>query len=115
MYEKTADTLDYIIEGVMHSVDKWLEGEELNQDEVNRAATMREKTLRIVENAKTEVARDIEEFEKKIDRIYNRYVFEDTDYIEDDVVIEAVMNALTDVINDFDELKRKYTESGERE
>ena len=33
----------YIILGVMHSVDKWLDGKELEQDEVNRAATMREK------------------------------------------------------------------------
>jgi hypothetical protein len=33
----------------MHSVDKWLDGKELEQDEVNRAATMREKTLQIVE------------------------------------------------------------------
>lgn len=41
--------LEYILWGVMHSVDKWLEGEELAQDEVNRAATMREKTLKIVE------------------------------------------------------------------
>lgn len=41
--------LEYVLEGVMHSVDKWLEGKELEQDEVNRAATMREKTLQIVE------------------------------------------------------------------
>ena len=34
----------------MHSVDKWLDGKELEQDEVNRAATMREKTLRIIES-----------------------------------------------------------------
>lgn len=41
--------LEYKLVGVMHSVDKWLEGDELNQDEVNRAITMREKTLKIVE------------------------------------------------------------------
>lgn len=35
--------------GVMHSVDKWLSVDELKQDEVVRAITMREKTLRIVE------------------------------------------------------------------
>lgn len=40
----------YIILGVMHSVDKWLDGKELEQDEVNRAATMREKTLCIIES-----------------------------------------------------------------
>ena len=43
------DDLYYKLLGVMHSVDKWLEGKELEQDEVNRAATMREKTLQIVE------------------------------------------------------------------
>ena len=42
--------LEYTLLGVMHSVDKWLDGEELEMDEVNRAATMREKTLQIVEN-----------------------------------------------------------------
>lgn len=41
--------LEYTLLGVMHSVDKWLDGEELNHDEVTRAATMREKTLQIVE------------------------------------------------------------------
>lgn len=42
--------LEYILMGVMHSVDKWLEGEELDEGEVNRAATMREKVLRIIED-----------------------------------------------------------------
>ena len=49
-WEKAYDKLEYTLEGVMHSVDKWLDGAELEQDEVNRAATMREKTLKIVEN-----------------------------------------------------------------
>ena len=40
----------YIILGIMHSVDKWLDGEELEQDEVNRAVTMRDKVLRIIES-----------------------------------------------------------------
>ena len=51
--KEAADMLEhqaYIILGVMYSVDKWLDGKELEQDEVNRAATMREKTLRIIEN-----------------------------------------------------------------
>jgi hypothetical protein len=51
--------LEYTLMGVMHSVDKWLEGDEFEQDEVNRAATMREKTLQIIENIETEVARKI--------------------------------------------------------
>ena len=49
----------------MHSVDKWLDGAELEQDEVNRAATMREKTLRIVEKKRAE----IERLHKKIEEL----------------------------------------------
>lgn len=41
--------LEYTLAGVMHSVDKWLDGAELEQDEVNRAITMRDKTLRLCE------------------------------------------------------------------
>lgn len=51
--KEAADMLEdqaYIILGVMHSVDKWLDEKELEQDEVNRAATMREKVLRIIES-----------------------------------------------------------------
>lgn len=60
------DELEYILAGVMHSVDKWLEGDEFDQDEVNRAATMREKVLRIIE------AKDarIRELEKKLEQAY---------------------------------------------
>lgn len=42
------------LDGVMHSVDKWLEGDELNACEVVRAANMREKTLQIIENLEKE-------------------------------------------------------------
>lgn len=59
------DKLEYILTGVMHSVDKWLDGEELKQDEVNRAITMREKTLRIIEDAKSEIER-LEKDNKKL-------------------------------------------------
>lgn len=51
--KEAADMLEhqaYIILGVMHSVDKWLDGKELEQDEVNRAVTMREKVLRIIDS-----------------------------------------------------------------
>ena len=51
------DNLTYTLWGVMHSVDKWLDGVELEQDEVNRAATMREKTLQIVEEKQAEIER----------------------------------------------------------
>lgn len=45
---------EYTILGVMHFVDKWLDGDELEQDEVVRACTMREKTLEIVEELQAE-------------------------------------------------------------
>ena len=56
LYEEIT-RLEYIRVGVMHSVDKWLDGEELDeQDEVIRAATMREKLLQIVERLTEENA-----------------------------------------------------------
>lgn len=58
-WEKAYEQIEYTLRGVMHSVDKWLEGDELIDDEVNRAITMREKTLQIIENTKSEVAREI--------------------------------------------------------
>ena len=57
--------LNYSLLGVMHSVDKWLYGAELEQDEVNRAATMREKTLRTVEEKRAE----IERLHKKVEEL----------------------------------------------
>ena len=48
------DDLVYKLQGVMWSVDKWLDGKEFEQDEVNRAATMREKTLQITERQQIE-------------------------------------------------------------
>lgn len=62
---------------------------------------------------RAEYARDLEALEKTVTEIYNRYVFEDNDYAEDDVAIEAVMNALTDVTCAIYELKEKYTKGGE--
>lgn len=59
---------------------------------------------------RSEVARELKAFEEKVGRIYNHYVFEDTDYAEDDVAIEAVINALTEVLNDLSDLCQKYTE-----
>ena len=43
---KKRDELELTLEGVMWSVDKWLDGDELNQDPVKRAITMREKLLK---------------------------------------------------------------------
>lgn len=62
------DELEYILAGVMHSVDKWLEGDEFEQDEVNRAATMREKVLRIIE-AKDARIRELEKKLEEFDRL----------------------------------------------
>ena len=56
------DRLEDVLIGVMHFVDKWLDGAELEQDEVNRASAMREKTLQIVENQQAK----IKEFDEKI-------------------------------------------------
>ena len=55
--QEEIDNLTYTLWGVMHSVDKWLDGTELEQDEVNRSVTMREKTLRIVEEKQAEIER----------------------------------------------------------
>lgn len=43
------EELFYTLEGVMHSVDKWLDDGDYSPNRVQRAATMREKTLQIVE------------------------------------------------------------------
>ena len=41
--DKRIGELELTLQGVMWFVDKWLDGAELEQDEVNRAITMREK------------------------------------------------------------------------
>lgn len=51
------ENLEYKLLGVMHFVDKWLDGAELEQDEVNRASAMREKTLQLVEQKQAEIER----------------------------------------------------------
>lgn len=62
---KEKEQQEYTILGIMHSVDKWLDGKELEQDEVNRAVTMREKTLRIVEKQE----REINSLHKELERM----------------------------------------------
>lgn len=47
--DKRIGELELTLHGVMHFVDKWLDGAELEKDEVNRSATMREKILQVVE------------------------------------------------------------------
>lgn len=43
------DVLYYKLAGVMHFVDKWLDGDELKLDEVQRADLAREKILKALE------------------------------------------------------------------
>lgn len=100
------DHLEYTLSGVMHFVDKWLEGKELEQDEVNRAIIMREKTLRIVENAKTDVAREIlAELEEASERWDTMWKSDHFGYGGD-----AFGYLETDVDHTLYELKKKYTE-----
>ena len=110
------DKLKYTLVGVMHSVDKWLDGDELKQDEVNRAITMREKTLRIVENARAEVAREIfEGIEREItDALKSNYKvlpqIEESEALWNHV--NGKINALRGIEYFIEELKEKYTEGG---
>lgn len=102
--------LEYTILGIMHSVDKWLDGPELEQDEVNRAATMREKTLRLVEGLEEEVNRfhSLAQAEqagrlvvqpcKKGDTLYSFYTYPTTGICEVAVTAVEVLNGVT-VIN----------------
>lgn len=57
MEPKETSELAYKLAGVMHFVDKWLEGPELDKDEVQRAEAMRTKTLELVEALQKEVDR----------------------------------------------------------
>ena len=57
---KQRDDLELTLEGVMWNVDKWLEDKELEQDPVNRAITMREKTLNIVETMPQKIFSELE-------------------------------------------------------
>lgn len=68
---KEHNDLKYILMGVMHFVDKWLDGDELDMDEVNRALRMREKTLEIIE----ELTAENEELEDKV-RIQHKIINE---------------------------------------
>ena len=45
---KQRDELELTLEGVMWNVDKWLDGDELNQDPIDRVITMREKLLKLL-------------------------------------------------------------------
>ena len=120
------DRLEYTLTGIMHSVDKWLDGEELKQDEVNRAITMREKTLRIVEQYQ-EKLEDYKDCWYKIHDSYNADCRESYNIGRQEVARE-IFEEIEELLNhhytawdfcyyddelgeDFAELKKKYTES----
>ena len=83
--------LEYTLLGVMHSVDKWLEGAELEQDEVKRAITMREKTLSIVEGLQAE---NEEQDQAIINALYHMKVVREEARAE---AIREFVRRLTDV------------------
>lgn len=47
--QNKVNELELTLSGVMWFVDKWLDGKDLEKDEVTRAMLMREKSLKIVE------------------------------------------------------------------
>ena len=91
---KEKNDLEYALIGVMHSVDKWLDGAELKQDEVNRAATMREKILQIIEGKQAE----IERLNKEVDRLSQVVLYHD--------------GQMVDTIKEFAERARDQLQTG---
>lgn len=51
--------LQYKLWGVMHSIDKFLDGDELKQPEVQRASIMRENVLQMIENLQTKLGGEL--------------------------------------------------------
>lgn len=96
----------YKLEGVMHSVDKWLDGDELNKDEVNRAITMREKTLRIVEELRAEVEATTKHSKDTVKSEVAREIFAEVERL-------FFKNGVFIYIRSYNKLKKKYTEGGE--
>jgi hypothetical protein len=95
------DDLFYKLNGVMWFVDKWLDGDELEQDELNRAITMREKTLQITE----EQQKEIEKLKRAYSFLNKRY----TDMMQKkiDVSVEELIQATTEGYKELaEELKR---------
>lgn len=71
--DKRVEELEYILAGVMHFVDKWLDGDDFEQDEVNRAAIAREKALQAIESrdAKiSELRREIKRLDSNLSYAY---------------------------------------------
>ena len=99
------ERFELLLLGVMHFVDKWLDGAELKQDEVNRARAMREKTLQIVEKLEEEndflKSIDIDKIKaeavKEFAEAYKDQIEDCTGMFTDEgfyVPIDAVLNAV---------------------
>lgn len=82
------DDLYYKLHGVMLSVDKWLDGEELEQDEVTRATTMREKTLQIIERQQAEI------------ESLNNHIGDVTEMVKAEAIKEFAERLKEEIIND---------------
>ena len=105
------NSLELTLQGVMWSVDKWLEGDELEQDEVNRAITMREKTLRIVEQYQ-EKLEDYKDCWYKIHDSYNTDCLESYNKGQQKGAWD-VLNELRQEINDALECNQKRLKESE--
>ncbi len=103
--------LFYKLEGVMHSVDKWLDGDELKQDEVNRAATMREKTLQITEKQQAEIKR-LKKDKYNLQKALNQS--EDYRLIAKAEAIKDVLLTLEAEAESSDKYIREYDDSKEQ-
>ena len=97
--------LEYKLIGVMHSVDKWLDGDELNQDEVNRAATMREKTLRIIKNLEA----DIELYKNHITELNDdkAILFDVNDKIKQKIIEQTKQDVAREI---FEEIEKELAQ-----
>lgn len=94
---------EYKLIGVMHSVDKWLEGDELETDEVTRAATMREKLLRIIESQQKQIeagdilieeaGKTVLEYQDEVDKLHKQLVKLETTLNK--ILTESTSNMLT--------------------
>ena len=106
------DKLELTLQGVMWSVDKWLDEADYDADPIKRAITMREKTLQIVENAKTEAAREIfEEIDKRFEAVLKFYPLGGKLTDAKKFVDFHWKHIRHSIMCDYDaELKKKYTE-----
>lgn len=93
------EELDLTLAGVMHSVDKWLDGNDLVEHLVVRAATAREKVLKIIEELEQENARLTERL-----NLCRETLSQSLDKV---VLQEAEIAHLTERLTEADRLLRK--------